>query len=64
MRQNAGGSRLITYFHDEDMPVLLIAFYAKNAQTDLDARQRKAAKALTDAIRAQYRSKSNEKDRF
>jgi hypothetical protein len=46
------------------MPVFLIAFYAKNAQTDLDPRQRKAAKALTDAIRAQYRSKTNEKDRF
>ena len=63
-RGKRGGGRLITYFHDEDMPVFLIAFYAKNAQTDLDARQRKAAKALTDAIRAQYRSKSNEKDRL
>ena len=41
--------------------MFLIAFYAKNAQTDLDARQRKAAKALTDAIRAQYRSRSMNK---
>jgi hypothetical protein len=63
-RGKRGGGRLITYFHDEDMPVFLIAFYSKNAQTDLDARQCKAAKALTDAIRAQYRSKSSEKDRF
>jgi len=29
--------------------VSLIAFYAKNVLTDLDARQRKTAKALTDA---------------
>ena len=40
-RGKRGGGRLITYFHDEDMPVFLIAFYAKNAQTDLDARQRR-----------------------
>jgi hypothetical protein len=46
------------------MPVFLIAFYAENAHTDLDGGQRKAAKALTDAIRARYRSKSNEKGRF
>jgi hypothetical protein len=40
------------------MPVFLIAFYAKNVQTDLNAEQRKAAKALTDAIRQQYRSRA------
>jgi hypothetical protein len=60
-RGKRGGGRLITYFHDENMPVFLIAFYAKNVQTDLDARQKRAAKALTDAIREQYRSKTNEK---
>ncbi len=60
-RGKRGGGRLITYFHDENMPVFLIAFYAKNVQTDLDPRQKKAAKALTDAIRAQYRSKTHEK---
>lgn len=53
-RGKRGGGRLITFFHDLDMPVFLIAFYAKNAQVDLDPKQRKAAKALTDAIRAQY----------
>ncbi len=63
-RGKRGGGRLITFFHDDGMPVFLIAFYAKNAQTDLDARQRKAAQALTDAIRAQYRSKTGEKDRL
>ena len=55
-RGKRGGGRVITFFHDEHMPVFLVAFYAKNVQTDLDAGQRKAAKALTDAIREQYRS--------
>lgn len=53
-RGKRGGARLITFFHDVGMPVFLIALYAKNVQSDLDPRQRKAAKALTDAIRAQY----------
>ena len=52
-----GGGRLITYFHDEDMPVFLVAFYAKNTQSNLNAVQRKAAEALTDAICRQYRSR-------
>lgn len=53
-RGKRGGGRVITFFHDVDMPVFLIAVYAKNVQADLDPKQRKAAKALTDAIRAQF----------
>jgi hypothetical protein len=53
-RGKRGGERLITFFHDADMPVFLIAVYAKNVQGDLDSRQRKAATALTTAIRAQF----------
>ena len=53
-RGKRGGGRVITYFHDLEMPVFLIAFYAKSRQSDLNAQQRKAAKAATDAIRAQY----------
>lgn len=53
-RGKRGGGRVITYFHDLEMPVFLIAFYAKSRQGDLNAQQRKAAKAATDAIRAQY----------
>ncbi len=43
-----GGGRLITYFYDEDMPVFLIALYAKSTQTDLSPEQRKGAMALTE----------------
>ena len=60
-RGKRGGGRVISYFHDADMPVFHVAFDAKNAQTDLDSRQRKAAKALTDVIREQYRGSSDEK---
>ena len=53
-RGKRGGGRLITYFHDEGMPVYLVAFYPKNVQSDLTPDQRRAARRLTDAIRAQY----------
>lgn len=53
-RGKRGGARLVTFFHDAGMPVFLIAVYAKNVQKDLDQKQRKAAKTLTDAIRAQF----------
>jgi hypothetical protein len=53
-RGKRGGGRVITFFHDADMPVFLITVYAKNVQGDLDPKQRKAAKGLTDAIRAQF----------
>jgi hypothetical protein len=52
-RGKRGGARLITFFHDADTPVFLIAVYAKNVQGDLDTTQRKAATPLTTAIRAQ-----------
>jgi hypothetical protein len=53
-RGKRGGGRVITFFHDVQMPVFLVAAYAKNDRTDLTQKQRQAAKALTDAIRAQY----------
>ena len=53
-RGKRGGGRVITYFYDENMPAFLLAFYPKNVQSDLDVRQREAAVALTEAIRAQY----------
>ncbi len=54
-RGKRGGGRLITFFHDEEIPVFLIALYPKNVQADLTPDQRKAARRMTDAIRTQYR---------
>ena len=53
-RGKRGGGRIITFFHDPGMPVFLLAFYAKNSQSDLNAGQRKAARKITEAICAQY----------
>ncbi|MBV9742093.1 MAG: type II toxin-antitoxin system RelE/ParE family toxin [Hyphomicrobiales bacterium] len=53
-RGKRGGGRVITFFCDADMPVFLLAAYAKSNRSDLDQKQRNAAKALTRAIRAQY----------
>lgn len=53
-RGKRGGGRLITFFHDEGIPVYLIALYPKNVQADLTPAQCKAATRMTDAIRAQY----------
>ena len=41
-RGKRGGSRVIYYFHDIHVPVFLMAIFAKNVQTDLSTRQRKA----------------------
>lgn len=53
-RGKRGGGRLITFFHDTGMPVFLIMIYAKGTQTDLTPAQTRAARALTDSIRAEY----------
>lgn len=53
-RGKRGGGRLITFFHDLGMPLFILDVYAKNARVDLDPGQRKAAMALTEAIKSQY----------
>ena len=39
-RGKRAGGRLITYFHDREMPVFLIAVYGKNAQVEFSGSQR------------------------
>jgi hypothetical protein len=34
-RGKRGGSRVIYYYHDQNMPILLITMYPKNAKSDL-----------------------------
>ena len=36
-----GGARVIYYFYNENVPVLLMAIYAKNEKTDLSDRDKK-----------------------
>jgi len=53
-----GGSRVIYYFHNVDVPLFLMAIYAKKIQTDLSARQRRA---LTSELRALKQDWKNRK---
>jgi len=53
-----GGSRVIYYFHNVDVPLFLMAIYAKKIQTDLSARQRRA---LTTELRALKQDWKNRK---
>src|SRR5437868_2036435 len=41
-RGKRGGSRVIYYFHNLDIPLFLMAIFAKNVQADLSPRQRNA----------------------
>ena len=52
-----GGSRVIYYFHNFDIPLFLMAIFAKNIQTDLTARQRKALARQLSALRAECKEK-------
>ena len=52
-----GGARVIYYFYNEDIPVLLMALYAKNEKADLSARDRsELARSLKEFV-AQWRRK-------
>ena len=52
-----GGSRVIYYFHNFDIPLFLMAVFPKNIQTDLTPRQRKALVTQLNAMRAEWKEK-------
>jgi len=52
-----GGSRVIYYFHNIDVPLFLMAIYAKKVQTDLSARQRKALALQLRALKEDWKEK-------
>jgi mRNA-degrading endonuclease RelE of RelBE toxin-antitoxin system len=56
------GSRVIYYFHNMDIPLFLMAIYAKNVQTDLSMKQRKVLTAQLRALKRDWRRKRNEAD--
>ena len=46
-----GGVRVIYYFHDENMPLYLLALFAKNEQADLTMTERKLlSQAVKDLV--------------
>ena len=52
-----GGARVIYYFYNEDMPLLLMAIFAKNERADLSERQKKASVRYAEEFAAQWRKK-------
>jgi mRNA-degrading endonuclease RelE of RelBE toxin-antitoxin system len=52
-----GGSRVVYYFHDDDVPILLLAIYAKNEKSDLTAAEKKKFATLVKEIVAQWKRK-------
>ena len=51
------GSRVIYYFHNMDVPLFLMAIYAKNVQADLSMQQRTALSAQLRALKRDWKEK-------
>jgi hypothetical protein len=49
------GSRVIYYFHSMNVPLFLMAIFAKNIQTDLSPQQRKALAREILALKADWK---------
>ena len=56
-RSKRGGSRVIYYSHDIHVPLFLMAIFAKNVQTDLSTRQRKALTRQLRGLKSDCREK-------
>jgi len=52
-----GGSRVIYYFHNADVPLFLLAIFAKNVQSDLTPRQRRALAAQLAALKSEWKER-------
>jgi len=51
------GARVIYYFYNEDVPLLLMAIFAKNEKADLSERKKKASERFAEEFVAQWRRK-------
>jgi predicted NAD-dependent protein-ADP-ribosyltransferase YbiA (DUF1768 family) len=48
---------VIHYFHNLDVPLFLMAIFAKNIQTDLTPQQRKALARQLSALKMEWKEK-------
>jgi hypothetical protein len=48
----SGGVRVIYYFHSDAVPVYLLAIFGKGERADLDATQKKQARAFVETLKA------------
>lgn len=52
-----GGARVIYYFHDADVPIFLLALYAKNEKSDLTATEKREFSGLVMELVDQWKRK-------
>jgi hypothetical protein len=50
-----GGARVVYYYHDDRLPIFLLALYAKNEKGDLTVAEKKEFAALVKEMVAQWR---------
>ncbi len=54
-RGKRGGARIVYFFHDSDMPIFLLAVYAKNERSDLTAADKQDFANLARELVQQWR---------
>ena len=52
-----GGARVIYYYHDQHMPILLITIYPKSAKSDLSQAEKKELQKLIPVLVSTYKSR-------
>jgi RelE toxin of RelE / RelB toxin-antitoxin system len=52
-----GGARVVYYFHASDVPIFLLAVYAKNEKADLTPAEKKEFASLLKELLGQWRRK-------
>lgn len=60
-RGKSGGARIIYYYHNEDMPILLLAGFAKNEMENIGKTAREAYRKLIPLLFDQYFSRRGRK---
>lgn len=60
-RGKRGGARVIYFFHNENLPVFLLAAYGKNEKANLTPAERNAMARLVPALIAGYRNNRGRK---
>jgi hypothetical protein len=59
-RGKTGGIRVIYYFHNEAMPLYLLAAYGKNEKADLSGEERRAIARLVGGLVAYWRKRNGQ----
>jgi mRNA-degrading endonuclease RelE of RelBE toxin-antitoxin system len=54
-----GGSRVIYYFHNFEIPLFLMAIFAKNVRNDLSPAQRKALARQLSAMKTEWKERGS-----